>query len=208
MNLQRWYGIFGTSRTKTATRGKTGGNKISVKANQTDTKSDNGSGFKFVRMPARCIAIVNAFFTAGILTFRIPLRGMITKQQGWTFSAPISLSDSRINLLALFLFTALTWNFLLHIIPQRRSSPVSGIHNIVKRPDDSRRPICFTLSNSLRQRRLSNAFTGVVLPAVYRQSARRLRPFARRRFRTKRPPAVFILFLNPQVRRRLILEGW
>ena len=136
------------------------------------------------------------------------LLGMTTRLHGNRLSAPMSLRDSLTNLRALFLFTALVSNFLLHIIPQRRKSSVSGIHNIVKRPDDSRRPICFTLSNSLRQRRLPNVFTGLALPAVYRQSARRLRPFARRRFRTRRPPAVFILFLNPQVRRRLILEGW
>ena len=153
------------------------------------------------------MACSNVLFTTGILTFKMLLLGMMIKLQGFTPAAPINRRDSLTNRRARFLFTALTSNFLLHIIPQRRSSSVSGIHNIVKRPDDSRRPICFTLSNSLRQRRLSNAFTGVALQTVYRQSARRLRPFARRRFRTRRPPAVFILFLNPQVRRRLILEG-
>ena len=179
----------------------------SVNIDQKDERSCCDAEFVFFNSPVRFSACSNALFTAGIFTFRILLLGMITRLHGDRFSAPMSRRDSLTSRLALFRFTARVSNFLLHIIPRRRKSSVSGIHNIVKRPDDSRRPICFTLSNSLRQRRLSNVFTGIALPAFYAQRARRLRPFARRRFRTRRPPAVFILFLNPQVRRRLILEG-
>ena len=198
--------VIRACRLKSATWREQGRNHSPVNFDQKNQRSCCETEFMIFSVPVRFSACSRALFTAGILTFRMLLLGMITRLHGERFSAPMSRRDSLTNRLARFRFTALMSNFLLHIIPHRRKSSVSGIHNIVKRPDDSRRPICFTLSNSLRQRRLSNAFTGIALPAVYAQRARRLRPFARRRFRTRRPPAVFILFLNPQVRRRLILE--
>ena len=40
------------------------------------------------------------------------------------------------------------------------------------------------------------------------QTASRLRPLARRRFSTVRPPSVFMRARKPWVRARRILDGW
>lgn len=168
MSFQGSNSVTGACRLKSATWRKPGRNAVSVNIDQEQEQSCDGISLLFCSSPAFFNAFSRFSFTAGIFTFRMFRLGMMMRLHGWRDSAPINLRDSRTRRLARFRFTALTSNFLLHITPQRRISSASAIHNIVKRPDDSRRPICFTLSNSLRQRRLSNAFTGVVLQTVCR----------------------------------------
>ena len=162
MNSQCSHSIYRTRGVKTATRRKQRGNKSFIDLQKKNYRDSTDSRFASgIISPARFNACSKEFFTAGIFFFKIPRRGIRIKLQGRMESCPINRMDSLSNLLARFRFTARVSNLLLHIIPKRQSSTCSGTHNIVKRPDDSHCPICFTLSNSLRQRRLSNGFTGV-----------------------------------------------
>ena len=186
MNTKGCHAVNGTGRVKSAAGRNQRREKPFVELQEKDCRDCGESGSSLrIKSPARVNECTKEFFTAGIFFFRMALRGIRIRLQGNNASAPILLRDSLSSRLARFRFTALVSNFLLHMIPQRQISSVSATHKTVNRPSDSRRPICFTLSNSLRQRRLTNVFTGAVLPGIPASESQSLTAFGAAAFQNQ-----------------------
>lgn len=161
MHPQRLKSVFGTRRSKAATRRKQRSNAKPVNTNRNHQnprrqayRTHTGS-----ITPAFSRAFANTALTSCIFACRISRRGITTIPQG-AISFCNSRNDSRTRRLARLRRTALLSNFRLHITPHFREMPNSRPDtNAVKYRVVTRRPFFLTASNSLFSFSLHSGFS-------------------------------------------------